>query len=120
MLFSVFNEKGLCILMPYCLIFLGFGPYVPDRGICHIIHIFECCLQITQNTSGKAKQQPLANVPMSITSEEREAGHLKDADPGIQLLICPVIPWRQMKTSTINKKTEHFTFFKISQLGKEE
>lgn len=45
MLFSAFNEKGLCILMPYCLTFLGFGPYVPDRGFYHIIHAFECSLR---------------------------------------------------------------------------
>lgn len=113
MLFSVFNEKGLCILMLYCLIFLGFGPYVPDRGICHIIHVFECCLQITQNTSGKAKQQSLASALMSITFEEREAGHLRAADPRMQLLTYPVIPWRHMKPSTLNKKPEHFTFSKF-------
>lgn len=45
MLFSVFNEKGLCILILYCLTFLRFGPYVPDRGIYHIIYVFECSLQ---------------------------------------------------------------------------
>lgn len=71
------------------------------------------------NTSGKAKQQPLANVPMSTTFEQREVGHLRAADPRTQLLACPVIPWRRMKTSALNKKPEHFTFFKISQLGEE-
>lgn len=81
MLFSVCNEKGLCILMPCCLSFLGFGPCVSDRAVCHIIHVVECCVQVTQNTSGKAKLQALANVLVSTTFEEREAGHLRAADP---------------------------------------
>jgi len=64
---------------------------------------------VTQNTFAKAKQQPLANVPVQITSVKRKAGHLRAADPRMQLLTCSVVPWRHIKSFTLNKKPEHFT-----------
>lgn len=71
--------------------------------------------RITQNTFGKAEQQPLANMPVSITSEQMEVGHLRAADPTMQLLTCSVVPRRHMKSFTLNKEPERFICFKVSQ-----
>lgn len=120
MLFSMFNEKGLCILIAHCLTFLGFGPYVPDRGIYHIIHVFECRLQNYPEYTWKSKTTAFGKCASKHNLSATESRTPESCRSQNTIAHMLSRPGRHMKSFTLNKKPEHFTCFKISQQGEEE
>jgi len=101
MLFSVFNEKGLCILILHCLTFTRFRSYVPDKGIYHIIRVFECSLQSYPEYICKSKTTALgkcASTHNLCAKESRTPESCRSQNATAHMLGCPLEAYKKFYT----------------------